>query len=107
MEINVNDKLIYLGAGCGIGLVLGLLFAPQSGEEIRHTLTNKVDDLTHKVQEKVQESGIGETASQTWRNVVDKGKNIANISRIRLNESIEAGKRKFNESVEDDDLAER
>ena len=107
MDIKVNDKLIYLGAGCGIGLILGLLFAPQSGEEIRHTLTNKVDDLAHKVQEKVQESGIAESASQTWRNVVDKGKNVANIGKARLNESIEAGKRKFNESMEDEDMAER
>ena len=107
MDIKVNDKLVYLGAGCGIGLLLGLLFAPQSGEEIRHTLTSKVDDLTHKVQEKVQDTGFGDTASQTWRNVVEKGKNVANIGRTRLNESIEAGKRKFNESMEDDDLAER
>src|SRR5436305_10009836 len=107
MEVNINDKLIYLGAGCGIGLVLGLLFAPQSGEDMRHTLTSKVDDLTHKVQERVQESGIGDTASQTWRNVVEKGKNVANIGKSRLNESIEAGKRRFNESMEDDDFAER
>ena len=107
MNININDKIIYLGAGCGIGLVIGMLFAPQSGSETRHTLTNKVDDLTHKVQDKVQHSGIGETASQTWHNVVEKGKNVANIGRARLNESIEAGKRKFSESVEGDDLLER
>jgi gas vesicle protein len=107
MEITINDKLIYLGAGCGIGLVLGVLFAPQSGQEIRQTLTDKVDDLTHRVQEKVQQSGIGETAGETWRNVVEKGKNVANISRSRLNESIEAGKRKFNESMEGEDMAER
>src|SRR5438132_7993339 len=107
MNINVSDKLIYLGAGCGIGMVLGLLFAPQSGEEIRHTLTSKVDDLSHKVQEKVHESGIGDTASQTWHNVVEKGKNVASIGRSRLNESIEAGKRKFSESIEDEDFAER
>src|ERR1051325_4066873 len=107
MEITRNDKLIYLGAGCGIGLVLGVLFAPQSGEEIRHTLTDKVDDLTHKVQEKVQQSGIGDTASETWRSVVEKGKNVANIGRARVNESIEAGRRKFNESIEDEDLAGR
>jgi gas vesicle protein len=106
MEINVNDKVIYLGAGCGIGLVLGLLFAPQSGEDMRNTITNKVDDLAHKVQEKVQDSGIGDTASQTWRNAVEKGRNVANIGRTRLNESIEAGKRKFNEFMEDDDLDE-
>src|SRR6266849_9384142 len=107
MDIKINDKLIYLGAGCGIGMVLGLLLAPQSGEKIRHTLTSKVDDLTHKVQEKVHESGIGDTASQTWHNVVERGKNVASIGRSRLNESIEAGKRKFSESLEDDDFAER
>jgi gas vesicle protein len=107
MNISVNDKLIYLGAGCGIGLVMGLLLAPQSGGEIRHTLTNKVDDLANKVQEKVQQSGIRETAGQTWHNVVEKGKNVANIGRARLNESIEAGKRKLSESIEGEDLAER
>ena len=105
MDIKISDKLIYLGAGCGIGVVLGLLFAPRSGEEMRHTLGSKVDDLTHKVQERVQESG--DAAGQTWRNVVEKGKSIANIGRSRLNESIEAGKRKFNESMENEDLAER
>ncbi len=107
MNINISDKIIYLGAGCGIGLVIGMLFAPQSGSETRHTLTNRVDDLTHKVQDKVQHSGIGETASQTWHSVIEKSKNVANIGRTRLNESIEAGKRKFSESMEFDEPLER
>ena len=104
MNINVSDKLIYLGAGCGIGAVLGLLFAPQTGEETRHNLTSKVDDLTHRVQEKISHSGISDTASQTWNTMVEKGKNVASIGRQRINESIEAGKRKFNESLEGEDF---
>jgi len=107
MNIKVSDKLIYLGAGCGIGLVLGLLFAPHSGEETRNTLTSKVDDLANKFQDKVHHTGIGETTGQTWRNFVDKGKNIATMGRSRLNESIEAGKRKYSESIEDEDLSVR
>ena len=107
MNIKVSDKLIYLGAGCGMGLILGLLFAPHSGEKTRHTLTSKVDDLTHKVQDRVQHSGIADSASETWHNVVEKGKNVASIGRARLNESIEAGKRKYSESIEDEDLSER
>jgi gas vesicle protein len=107
MNININDKIIYLGAGAGIGVVLGLLFAPQSGEQTRHDLTDRVDDLTHKVQEKISTSGIGDTATQTWNTMVEKGKNVASIGRQRLNESIEAGKRRFNESVEGEDMAER
>lgn len=100
MNINVNDKLIYLGAGAGIGMILGLLFAPQSGEETRHTITDKMDDLTHKVQDRISQSGIGDTASQTWNSVVEKGRNVANIGRQRLNDSLEAGKRKYNEATE-------
>ena len=105
--MSMSEKFIYFGAGCGIGLALGALFAPQSGQETRQNLSSKVDDLTHRVQERINASGIRETASQTWHDVVQKGKNVADIGRQRLNESIEAGRRKFNESMEDDDIAHR
>jgi gas vesicle protein len=107
MNISINDKLLYFGAGCGLGLALGALFAPQSGQEMRQNLGNKVDDLSHKVQDKIQSSGLRETATQTVENVMEKGKNVASIGRRRFNESIEAGRRRFSESIEDDDLAER
>jgi gas vesicle protein len=107
MNINISDKLVYLGAGCGIGVVLGALFAPRSGQETRRNLSSKVDDLTHKVQERIQSAGIGETASQTWQDVVQTGKNVASIGRQRVSESIEAGKRRIHESIEDDDILER
>jgi gas vesicle protein len=104
MNINVNDKLIYLGAGAGIGMILGLLFAPQSGEETRHTITDKMDDLSHKVQDRISHSGIGDSATQTWNSVIEKGKNVASIGRQRLNESLEAGRRKYNEGMNSEDL---
>src|SRR5215471_9949822 len=104
MNINVSDKLIYLGAGAGIGVILGLLFAPHSGEETRHTLTDKMDDLTHKVHDRISQSGIGDTATQTWNSVIEKGKNVASIGRQRLNDSLEAGRRKYNEGMNSEDL---
>lgn len=107
MNINISDRLIYFGAGCGIGLILGALFTPRSGGEMRHNLSSKVGDLTHKVQERIQSTGVTDTATQTWKNVVEKGKNVAVLGRQRLNDSVEAGRRKFNESIEDDDLIER
>src|SRR5262249_43946818 len=107
MTINISDKLLYLGAGCGIGLVIGALFAPRSGQEMRENLTNKMNDLTHQVQEKIESSGIADQASQTWQNVVEKGKNVASIGRRRFDESIEAGKSKFHEVMEADDFSER
>jgi gas vesicle protein len=107
MNINVSDKIIYLGAGCGIGLVLGALFAPLSGQETRQNLSHKVDDLTHKVQDRINSSGIGESASQTLHNVIEKGKNVAAMGKRRFNESVEAGASKFNETMERHDLSER
>jgi gas vesicle protein len=107
MNISISDKLLYLGAGCGIGLVVGTLFAPRSGKEMREDLSNKMNDLSHQVQDKIQSSGIADSANQTWQSVVEKGKNVATIGRRRFNESIEAAKNKFNESLETDDLSER
>jgi gas vesicle protein len=107
MNININNKLLFLGAGCGIGLVLGALFAPKSGTETRQDLGHKMDDLTHRVQERIQASGIADTANQTWQNVVQTGRNVASMGRRRMNESIEAGRRRYNQSIEDEDLSER
>jgi gas vesicle protein len=107
MNINISDKLIFLSAGCGVGMILGALFAPRSGEETRRNLGAKVDDLTHKVQERIQTSGIKESASQTLHNVVERGRNVASIGKRRLNESVEAGRARFNESMEGEQLSER
>jgi len=106
MNLNINDKLIYLGAGTGIGLVLGLLFAPKSGVQMRQDLGTRVDNQTNKVQDKNESSGIKDSASHTWHNVMEKGKNVASMGRRRFNESIEAGRSRFNESIEREDLSE-
>jgi gas vesicle protein len=96
MTININNKLFYLLAGAAVGV----LFAPKSGQEMRTDLSDKVDDLRSKFQKKVQDTHITEDVSNTVRNVMERGRNVASIGRQRFNESVEAGKRKFNESLE-------
>jgi gas vesicle protein len=99
MKVDMN-KFMYLAAGCGIGLALGALFAPQSGRQTRQTVGKKVDDLTHKVQERIQSSNIRGAASQTWHNAVEKGKNVIAISQKRFNQSTHAQARNLNEPLE-------
>lgn len=107
MTINISDKILYLGAGCGLGMIIGALFAPRSGSETRQTLSHKVDDLSHKVQEKIHAAHLGETASQTWQNVVQKGKNVASIGRKRMSDVMEPVRTKMNEAMmEEEDLFE-
>ena len=107
MNIKISDKTIFFAAGCGIGLAIGALLAPRSGSEMRQNLSDKVDDLTRKVQDRLQSSGIGDAASRTWNTVVESGRNVANIGSRRIRESVEAARQKFTESVEDEGLAER
>ena len=109
MTINISNKLIYLIAGAAAGVLL----APKSGQEMRSTLSGKVDELKNRLQERAQEAGIGEgmtemtdTVKDTVKNVVDRGRNVASIGRQRINESIEAGKRKFDESLESFDTGD-
>ena|SRR5688572_26587334 len=102
MTINISNKLFYLLAGAAVGV----LFAPKAGQEMRTDLSDKVGDLKNKLQDRVQGTGIGEEVTGTVRNVMERGKNVASIGRQRINDSIEAGKRKFNQSLhstEDDD----
>jgi gas vesicle protein len=107
MTINISDKILYLGAGCGLGMIIGALFAPRSGQETRETLSNKVDDISHKVQERIQSAHLGETASQTWQNVVQTGRNVASIARRRVNSDVvEPVRNNFNQSMEEEDLFE-
>lgn len=96
MTININNKLFYLLAGAAVGV----LFAPKSGQEMRTDISDKVDDLRSRLQKKVQDTHITDDVSSTVRNAIERGRNVASIGRQRINESIEAGKRKFNESLE-------
>jgi gas vesicle protein len=105
-----RNDLIYLMAGTGVGAVIGLLFAPSGGREMRSTLTNRtqegLDRITQKVDEGrlyVQNSGVGKRAGETIRSVVDRGKNITSFGRQRFNDSIEAGKARYGESIESTD----
>lgn len=97
MTTSLSEKLMYFGAGCGVGVLLGALFAPQSGQETRENLSNKVEEFGRQVQQK--SSGLRERASQSLSSAVEKGKNVASIGRQRVNESVESARQKYNESI--------
>lgn len=54
-----KNALIYLLAGFGlgtlVGAVAGLLFAPKSGEEIRHELADRMKELKSKTEDYINE----------------------------------------------------
>jgi len=95
MKIEINDKLLYLFAGIGLGTVIGNLFSQSSGQEMRNTLSTRahegVDRLSQTVEEGrrfIKNSEIPKQAGDTVRSVVNKGKNVASIGKRRLTENI-------------------
>jgi gas vesicle protein len=88
------DKFGSFLLGLGIGVGLGMVFAPQSGEETRGMLKNRADDGADYL--KRQSEGLRTSASD----IVDKGRNVVNRQRDSISDAIEAGKQAYREKVD-------
>lgn len=55
MAENVGSKISFFVVGLGIGALIGILFAPKSGEETREYLSNKADEGKEYAQKKARE----------------------------------------------------
>jgi hypothetical protein len=55
MADNVGSKVTYFLVGMGIGALVGVLFAPKSGEETRRFLSDKADEGRDYAQKKARE----------------------------------------------------
>ena len=89
MEDNDGAKFVYFLMGLGIGALVGILFAPQSGERTRELLTDKADEGRDYLLRKGRE--VREQAST----FVDRGKEVLGQQRDQLAAAIEAGKQAY------------
>ena len=71
MADNVGSKVSYFLVGMGIGALVGVLFAPKSGEETRKFLTDKADEGRDYAQKKARE--LRERADD----LIERGKDAA------------------------------
>ncbi|MGH9511522.1 MAG: YtxH domain-containing protein [Terriglobales bacterium] len=79
--------------GVGIGSVVGVLFAPQSGCETREVLLSKADEGKDFVRNRAREAR--EHASD-W---VDRGKDVLSQQRDQIRSAVEAGKQAYRETT--------
>jgi len=80
MSENGGSKLSYLIVGLGIGALVGILFAPKSGEETREFLAEKTGEGSKYAQRKARE------LKERAEDLVEKSKEVA----TRQKESITA-----------------
>jgi gas vesicle protein len=55
MAEQVGSKVTYFLVGLGVGALVGILFAPKSGEETREFLSKRADDGRDFAQKKARE----------------------------------------------------
>ena len=89
MADNVGSKVSFFLVGVGIGALLGVLFAPKSGEETREYLTKRADEGRDYAQKKARE--LRERADE----LIERGKDVDARKRDSLSAAVEAGREAF------------
>jgi gas vesicle protein len=89
MADNVGSKVSYFLVGLGVGALIGVLFAPKSGEDTRDFLAKRADDGREFAQKKARE--LRERADE----LIERGKDVASKKRDSLSAAVEAGREAF------------
>jgi len=89
MSDNVGSKVSVFLVGLGIGALIGILFAPKSGEETRDYLTSKADEGRDYAQKKARE--LRERAED----LIERSKEIMSRQRESINAAVDAGKEAY------------
>jgi gas vesicle protein len=86
MADNAGSKISFFLVGLGIGALVGILFAPKSGEETREYLSQKADEGREYAQRKARE--LRERAED----LVERGKDVASRQKESLSAAVDAGR---------------
>jgi gas vesicle protein len=88
-----DNKLSYFFLGIGLGVAVGVLFAPQSGEETRRLLKDKADEGADYVRRRSNE--LRETATDT----LERGKQTLQRKKESLTAAVDAGRQAYREAT--------
>jgi gas vesicle protein len=89
MADNVGSKVSYFLVGLGVGALMGVLFAPKSGEDTRDYLAKRAEDGREFAQKKAKE--LRERADE----LIERGKDVAVRKRESLSAAVDAGREAF------------
>ena len=89
MEDNGGAKFLYFLAGLGIGAVVGILFAPQSGQQTRDMIADRAEESRDYLLRR------GRDLREQATGYVEKGKEAVAHQREHLTAAIEAGKQAY------------
>ncbi|HKV25443.1 MAG TPA: YtxH domain-containing protein [Candidatus Acidoferrum sp.] len=89
MADNVGSKVTYFLVGLGVGALVGVLFAPKSGEDTREFLSKKADEGRDFAQRKAKE--LRERADD----LIERGKDAASRGKDSISAAVEGAREAY------------
>jgi len=89
MSDNVGSKISFFLVGLGIGALVGILFAPKSGEETREYLAQKADEGREYAQRKAR------VLRERADDIIERGKNVAARQKESISAAVDAGREAY------------
>ncbi len=88
-----GNSFLWFLAGLGVGAVVGILYAPKSGAEMRQAIREKAEEGRDFVRDRAREAR--DQASE-W---VDRGRDYMNQQRDQFRSAYEAGRQAYEETT--------
>jgi gas vesicle protein len=89
MSEDAGSKLGLFLLGLGIGSLVGILFAPRSGEETRDYLANRADEGRDYAQQKARELRV------RAEDLLERSKEVVGRQKEAIASAVEAGKETY------------
>jgi gas vesicle protein len=93
MSDHDGNSFLWFLAGVGVGAVVGVLYAPKAGAEMRQAIREKAEEGREFVRDRSREAR--DQASQ-W---VDRGRDYVNQQRDQFKSAYEAGRQAYQETT--------
>ena len=88
-----DSRLSYFFLGLGLGVAVGVLFAPKSGDETRQLIMDKAGEGSEYLKKR------GEDLRDTASDAVEKGKATIQRHKENLTAAVEAGKTAYRDAM--------
>lgn len=93
MAEDSSNSFLWFLAGLGLGAVVGMLYAPQSGEETRETIRQKAEEGRDFVVTRARQA---KEQANEW---VDKGRDLYQQQKEQVRSAFQAGKQAYDEAT--------
>jgi gas vesicle protein len=88
-----ENRISYFFLGLGLGVAVGVLFAPKSGEETRELIRNKANEGADFVKRR------GEDLKDQASEAIDRGKQTVQKHKENLTAAVDAGRQAYRDAL--------